>query len=56
MLLGVDEELRKVLIDEGHRMRVYTPFGSEWYAYSIRRLRENPEIAGHAAKAALGLG
>ena len=56
MLLGVDEELRKVLIAEGHRMRVYTPYGSEWYAYSIRRLRENPEIAGHAAKAALGLG
>jgi len=55
MLLGVDEELRKVLIDGGHRMRVYTPYGREWYAYSIRRLRENPEIAGHAAKAALGL-
>ncbi len=55
MLLGVDEELRKVLIDEGHRMRIYTPYGSEWYAYSIRRLRENPEIAGHAAKAVLGL-
>lgn len=55
MLLGVDEELRKILIDAGHRMRVYTPYGKEWYAYSIRRLRENPEIAGHAAKAALGL-
>ncbi len=53
MLLGVDPELRKLLIDEGHRMRVYTPYGREWYAYSIRRLRENPEIAGHAAKAAL---
>jgi len=56
MLLGVDEELRRVLIDEGHRMRIYTPYGREWYAYSIRRLRENPEIAGHAAKAVLGLG
>lgn len=55
MLLGVDEELRKILIDGGHRMRVYTPYGREWYAYSIRRLRENPEIAGHAARAALGL-
>jgi proline dehydrogenase len=58
MLLGVDEELRKLLIADGHRMRVYTPYGREWYAYSIRRLRENPEIAGHAAKAVLrrGLG
>lgn len=55
MLLGVDEELRKVLIAEGHRMRIYTPYGSEWYAYSVRRLRENPEIAGHAARAVLGL-
>jgi len=54
MLLGVDEELRDLLIARGHRMRIYTPYGSEWYAYSMRRLRENPEIAGHVAKAALG--
>ena len=53
VLLGVDEELRDLLIEEGHRMRVYTPYGSEWYAYSMRRLRENPEIAGHVARAAL---
>ncbi len=54
MLLGVDQELRDVLIERGHRMRVYTPFGREWYAYSMRRLRENPEIAGHVARAAFG--
>ena len=53
MLLGVDEELRDLLIAEGHRMRIYTPYGSEWYAYSMRRLRENPEIAGHVARATL---
>ena len=56
MLLGVDEELRDLLIDRGHRMRIYTPYGRDWYAYSMRRLRENPEIAGHVAKAALGRG
>jgi proline dehydrogenase len=47
MLLGVDEELRGILRDAGHRLRVYVPFGTEWYAYSTRRLKENPEIAGH---------
>jgi proline dehydrogenase len=51
MLLGVDEELRRILIDQGHRLRVYVPFGEHWYAYSVRRLRENPQIAGHAFKA-----
>ena len=35
-------------------MRIYTPYGREWYAYSLRRLRENPEIAGHVFRAALG--
>lgn len=51
MLLGVREELRKILLDAGHRLRVYVPFGREWYAYSVRRLRENPTIAGHAFRA-----
>lgn len=54
MLLGVDEELRDLLLARGHRLRIYTPYGADWYAYSMRRLRENPEIAGHVAKAALG--
>lgn len=56
MLLGVDEELRRILIRDGHRMRVYVPFGEQWYAYSVRRLRENPQIAGYALKALLGRG
>jgi proline dehydrogenase len=51
MLLGVDEQLRKILIDAGHRLRVYVPFGEQWYPYSVRRLRENPQIAGHAFRA-----
>ena len=53
MLLGVEEELRRILLKEGHRVRVYVPYGQEWYAYSVRRLRESPQIAGHAFKAFL---
>jgi proline dehydrogenase len=53
MLLGVEEELRRILLKAGHRLRVYVPFGEEWYAYSVRRLRESPQIAGHAFKALL---
>ncbi len=56
MLLGVEEGLRQILIDAGHRLRVYVPFGREWYAYSTRRLRENPEVASHVARSFLGLG
>lgn len=47
MLLGVTEPLRAHVLGLGHRMRVYVPYGSHWYAYSIRRLKENPQIAGH---------
>jgi len=58
MLLGVEPELRRILLAGGHRLRVYVPFGAHWYAYSVRRLRENPQIAGHALRAMLrrGLG
>ena len=51
MLLGVTEELRGRLIAAGHRMRVYIPYGKNWYAYSVRRLRENPQLAGHGFRA-----
>ena len=54
MLLGVEEELRRILLDAGHRLRVYVPFGEQWYEYSVRRLRENPEIAGHVTRATVG--
>lgn len=51
MLLGVEPELRRILLEAGHRLRVYVPYGAHWYAYSVRRLRENPQIAGHAFRA-----
>jgi len=47
MLLGVAEDIRQSLIDSGHRLRVYVPYGAQWYAYSVRRLKENPRIAGY---------
>ena len=53
MLLGVEEKLRRILLEAGHRLRVYVPFGEHWYPYSVRRLRENPQIAGYAFKAML---
>ena len=56
MLLGVDPVLRRSLLDAGHRLRVYVPFGRDWYAYSTRRLKENPSIARHVIRATLGLG
>ncbi|MCK9408290.1 MAG: proline dehydrogenase family protein [Bacteriovoracaceae bacterium] len=56
MLLGVRDETRKRLVVEGHRLRVYVPFGKDWYAYSVRRLKENPQMAGHIFKAIFGIG
>jgi proline dehydrogenase len=53
MLLGVDEQLRRILITAGHRLRVYVPYGRDWYPYSMRRLRENPEVARHVLRAML---
>jgi proline dehydrogenase len=45
MLLGVTEELRDKITAKGHRLRVYVPYGQDWYQYSIRRLKENPRMA-----------
>ncbi|HEX2378809.1 MAG TPA: proline dehydrogenase family protein [Gaiellales bacterium] len=53
MLLGVAEDVRHRLVAAGHRVRVYVPFGDAWYAYSVRRLKENPSIAGYVARDAL---
>ena len=50
MLLGVDEELRRILVASGHKLRVYVPFGEDWYEYSTRRLKENPKIARYVAQ------
>lgn len=51
MLYGVTPELRKSIVEQGHRMRVYVPFGKDWFGYSTRRLKENPKIASHIMKA-----
>jgi proline dehydrogenase len=50
MLLGVTENLRDILIEDGQRVRVYVPFGEHWHAYSMRRLKENPNIAASILK------
>jgi len=55
MLLGVDPELRDMLVAQGHRLRIYVPFGESWLPYSKRRLKENPSIARHALKQMLGM-
>ena len=51
MLYGVTPELRKSIVDKGHTMRVYVPFGEKWFGYSTRRLKENPQMASHIIKA-----
>ena len=56
MLLGVRERLRRRILSEGYAVRVYVPYGPDWYGYSKRRLRENPEIAGHVFRAMFGIG
>ena len=49
MLLGVREELGDALVGDGHRLRIYVPYGRRWYEYSMRRLQENPRIATYIA-------
>lgn len=51
MLYGVTPELRRSIVAKGHRMRVYVPFGKDWFGYSTRRLKENPRMASHIIKA-----
>ena len=54
MLLGVRPSMGDTLVAEGHRLRIYVPFGRQWYAYTMRRLQENPRLAGHIAFDTLG--
>ena len=51
MLYGVTPKLRESVINNGHMMRVYVPFGKQWFGYSTRRLKENPKMASHIIKA-----
>ena len=50
MLLGVREERASSLVAAGHRVRIYVPYGQKWYEYSLRRLQENPALAGMIAR------
>jgi proline dehydrogenase len=50
MLLGVTENLRSELVAQGQRMRVYVPYGEQWYGYCMRRMKENPQLVGHIVK------
>jgi len=54
MLLGVREQRASELVAAGHRLRVYVPYGEHWYEYSLRRLQENPAMAGTIARATVG--
>jgi proline dehydrogenase len=54
MLLGVRPGLGDKIVQEGHRLRIYVPFGSHWYQYSMRRLQENPKLAGYIAVDTIG--
>lgn len=51
MLYGVTPKLRDSIVSAGHTMRVYVPFGKQWFGYSTRRLKENPKMATHIIKA-----
>lgn len=51
MLYGVTPGLRQSIVDRGHLMRIYVPFGKDWFGYSTRRLKENPKMASHIIKA-----
>jgi len=50
MLYGVTPQLRRSIVEKGHPMRVYIPFGKDWFGYSTRRLKENPKMATHIIK------
>ncbi|HDZ40489.1 MAG TPA: proline dehydrogenase [Bacteroidetes bacterium] len=51
MLYGVTPRLRQSIVEDGHVMRIYVPFGKDWFGYSTRRLKENPKMASHIMKA-----
>ena len=51
MLHGVRTKLRDKIVADRHRLRVYVPFGQHWYAYSLRRFKENPQIVRYVLQA-----
>lgn len=56
MLLGVRDNRRDEILKLGHHLRVYVPFGEDWYGYSTRRLKENPQMVSHIVKSIFGIG
>jgi len=56
MLYGVTENLRDMINSDGYKIRVYVPYGSHWYPYSVRRLQENPQVAWYITKSIFKLG
>lgn len=50
MLLGVTEKMRGEIVNKENRMRVYVPYGEQWYGYCTRRMKENPQLVGHIIK------
>ena len=54
MLLGVRPDRADELVAGGHRLRVYVPYGTDWYQYSVRRLQENPKLAGYVTADLVG--
>jgi proline dehydrogenase len=53
MLYGVRAKLRDQILTRGHSMRIYVPFGAHWYAYSMRRFQENPQMVRYILRALL---
>jgi proline dehydrogenase len=51
MLYGVNPKLRRSIVEKGYPMKVYVPFGKQWFKYSTRRLKENPNMVWHIVKA-----
>ncbi|MGV1010222.1 MAG: proline dehydrogenase family protein [Dermatophilaceae bacterium] len=51
MLYGVRPDLQRALVERGHRVRVYLPFGVDWFPYAIRRVGESPRNLGFALSA-----
>jgi proline dehydrogenase len=51
MLYGVTPNLRDSIVNDGHTMRIYVPYGEKWFGYCTRRLKENPKMASQIIKA-----
>jgi len=54
MLYGIRRDLQTALAAEGFRLRVYVPFGREWFPYFMRRLGERPANVGFVVRGVFG--